>query len=56
MSGKGSTPRPFSVSDDEYASSFERIFRKDKQGQEETQPKEVTHGSEQSGQANGLPS
>jgi hypothetical protein len=52
--GKGSTARPFSVSDDEYASSFERIFRKDKQGQAETQPEEVAHGSEQSGQTERL--
>jgi hypothetical protein len=29
--GKGSTPRPFSVSQEEFANSFERIFgRKDK--------------------------
>ena len=28
MSGKGSAPRPFSVSQDEYANNFDRIFRK----------------------------
>lgn len=28
MSGKGSTPRPFSVSQDEFADNFERIFGK----------------------------
>ena len=38
MSGKGSAPRPFSVSDDEYGASWERIFRKDKEGQGESQP------------------
>lgn len=29
MSGKGSTPRPFSVSADEYGSRWDQIFRKD---------------------------
>lgn len=28
MSGKGSKPRPFSVSQDEYAKNFDAIFRK----------------------------
>jgi len=28
MSGKGSKPRPFSVSQDEFANSFEKIFGK----------------------------
>jgi hypothetical protein len=28
MSGKGSSPRPFSVSHEEFANSFERIFGK----------------------------
>ena len=28
--GKGSSPRPFSVSQDEFANSFERIFGKKK--------------------------
>ena len=28
MSGKGSAPRPFSVSQDEYSNNFDRIFRK----------------------------
>ena len=26
--GKGSSPRPYSVSQDEFANSFDRIFRK----------------------------
>lgn len=30
MSGKGSSPRPFSVSNDEYASRWDAIFAKDK--------------------------
>lgn len=30
MSGKGSAPRPFSVSHEEFANSFERIFGKKK--------------------------
>jgi hypothetical protein len=28
MSGKGSSPRPFSVSQEEYANNFDRIFGK----------------------------
>ena len=28
MNGKGSKPRPFSVSQEEYANSFEKIFGK----------------------------
>jgi hypothetical protein len=28
-SGKGSSPRPFSVSQETYANNFDRIFRKD---------------------------
>lgn len=28
MSGKGSSPRPFSVSQDEFAKNFDAIFRK----------------------------
>ena len=28
MSGKGSAPRPFSVSQDEYSNNFDKIFRK----------------------------
>lgn len=28
MSGKGSKPRPFSVSQDEYSKNFDAIFRK----------------------------
>ncbi len=30
--GKGSAPRPFSVSQEEFANSFERIFGKKKKG------------------------
>ncbi len=30
MSGKGSAPRPFSVSDEEYANRWDAIFGKDK--------------------------
>ena len=37
MSGKGSSPRPFSVTQDEYANNFDRIFRKDKRLEEEQQ-------------------
>ncbi len=29
MSGKGSTPRPFSVSDEEYSKRWDAIFQKD---------------------------
>jgi len=28
MSGKGSAPRPFSVSQDDYSNNFDKIFRK----------------------------
>ena len=37
MSGKGSAPRPFSVSHEEFANSFERIFGKKKKAQDEKQ-------------------
>jgi|688.fasta_scaffold1421811_1 hypothetical protein len=35
MSGKGSNPRPFSVTQNEFAENFDRIFRKDKRIEEE---------------------
>lgn len=35
MSGKGSSPRPFSVTQQEYANNFDRIFRKDKRLEEQ---------------------
>lgn len=35
MSGKGSSPRPFSITQQEYANNFDRIFRKDKRLEEE---------------------
>ena len=51
MSGKGSTPRPYSVTAEQFASSWEAIFGK-KEGQGESQPDEVKDdGNEQSGQA-----
>ena len=31
--GKGSNPRPFSVSQEEFANNFDRIFRKNKDDQ-----------------------
>ena len=34
MSGKGSTPRPFSVDQDKFASNWERIFGKKEDKQE----------------------
>lgn len=37
MSGKGSVPRPFSVSADEFEANWSRIFGK-KEGQGESQP------------------
>lgn len=37
MSGKGSAPRPFSVSQEEFANSFERIFGKKKKEDSEKQ-------------------
>ena len=33
--GKGSSPRPFSVSQEEFANNFDRTFRKDKRLEEE---------------------
>lgn len=52
MSGKGSSPRPFSVTQDEYAKNFDRIFRKDKRLEEEQQyeDEEFQHIAEQSKQ------
>lgn len=38
MSGKGSAPRPFSVTEEQFAEAWERIFRKDKDGQGESHP------------------
>jgi len=38
MSGKGSAPRPFSVTDEQFAEAWSRIFNKDKEGQGESQP------------------
>ena len=46
MSGKGSAPRPYSVSADEFADSWARIFGKDKEGQGESQPEGAEHGSD----------
>ena len=37
MSGKGSRPRPFSVSQNEFDKNFDLIFRKDKRKEEEEQ-------------------
>jgi hypothetical protein len=36
MSGKGSSPRPFSVSQEEFSNNFDRIFSKKKQNVVET--------------------
>ncbi len=44
MSGKGSTPRPFSVDADTFASRWDAIFKKEGQG--ESQPVSE-HGSDQ---------
>ncbi|GAA5075518.1 hypothetical protein GCM10025759_19130 [Lysobacter panacisoli] len=52
MSGKGSKPRPFSVSADTFASNFDSIFRKDAgakdgptiEGQAAEQPEGLTDG------------
>lgn len=33
MSGKGSSPRPFSVTQEEFGNNFDNIFRKNKDGQ-----------------------
>lgn len=45
MSGKGSSPRPFSVSNEEYASRWDAIFGKDKQEEQLELPlyKECPH-------------
>ena len=45
MSGKGSAPRPFSDRA-QFDSNFDAIFGK-KEGQGESQPEEVKHGSDQ---------
>lgn len=53
MSGKGSVARPFSVSSDEFADSWDRIFNK-KEGQAETQPDSVDNErADESRQKNG---
>lgn len=52
MSGKGSAPRPFSVSADTYSNNFDSIFRKDAgakdgptiEGQAKEQPEGLTDG------------
>jgi hypothetical protein len=52
MSGKGSAPRPFSVSADEYGSRWDQTFRKDAgakdgptiEGQAVEQPEGLTDG------------
>ena len=46
MSGKGSAPRPFGVDADTFASNWDAIFKKDKQGQGESHPKEADDGSD----------
>jgi hypothetical protein len=40
MSGKGSTPRPFSVSDEEYAARWDAIFGKKDEFEEEYEEEE----------------
>jgi hypothetical protein len=35
MSGKGSAPRPFSVSNEEYANRWDAIFQRDKRKEED---------------------
>jgi len=35
MSGKGSTPRPFSVSDEEYSKRWDAIFQRDIKAEDE---------------------
>ena len=47
MSGKGSTARPFDIDAETFASNWDAIFKK--KGQDDSQPKEVEHGSEQDG-------
>ena len=37
MSGKGSSPRPFSVSNEEYANRWDAIFQRDKKEIEDEQ-------------------
>ena len=57
--GKGSTARPFSVTQDEFADAWERIFNKHKEvkqtGQDESHPTVSNeHEREQSRATNGL--
>lgn len=37
MSGKGSSPRPYSVSQEQFAKNYDLIFRRDKRKEEEEQ-------------------
>lgn len=39
--GKGSTPRPFSVSNEEYANRWDAIFGKDKPKEPEPEPEKL---------------
>lgn len=45
MSGKGSRPRPFSVSQDQFAENFDKIFgRKENNHESEKTDQEVSSG------------
>lgn len=46
MSGKGSAPRPFSVSNEEYASRWDAIFGRDKKEEPPCKHEVWTHDGE----------
>jgi hypothetical protein len=56
--GKGSTARPFSVTQDEFADAWERIFKSNKEvkqeGQQETEPTVSNDNERESRQNNGI--
>lgn len=45
--GKGSTPRPFSVSNDEYAARWDAIFGKDKVDSSDSEEDKSTRNNEE---------
>jgi len=45
--GKGSSPRPYSVTQQEYDSRWDAIFGKDKPKEKEETPKETTEKEQQ---------
>ena len=45
--GKGSSPRPYSVSHEEFSKNWDNIFKKDKEPKVEEQEDKVTRNNEE---------